>query len=195
MIITSSCDIPVWLGKHLNGEQPTESALPGFLKMASSFDEDDFDSVFSDPEINKTITDGIEKYDSEYKEKQQQMTTPFWEAGKIPRARGVNDSIKKRINKKIHTAIKGLKDSIPLQDLLKACEEEGLIPLDEDNTRLSGIMLVGGGECGSEQSKSQRATINMAIKLPDGSYAPTTSSLQISWCKLGNKYEVTSYYA
>jgi hypothetical protein len=108
------------------------------------------------------------------------------------RPRAVGQAAKNRANRRIHDLTSGLRDAIPLQGMFNALADNGMIPVDEDGTQWSG-MLLGGRECGDPEAASQRADIALAAVLPDYSVAPANVMLHVLWCKIGNRYEVTAY--
>lgn len=91
-----------------------------------------------------------------------------------------------RINKKLQ-GIVNYQPMIPLTTIFQCCEEEGLVPLQEDNRRWSGLL------CGDDS----RAVfpLGAADTVEDGVYKPTKHTLLLSWYRrseTGN-YDINMY--
>lgn len=85
-------------------------------------------------------------------------------------------------------------DIIPLQDIFYLLSHNFVMPLQEDGTKWSGI-LVGGAECGSEEAADQDIQLPLAVRTEMG-WQLTKAALRISWCELpSGKIEVTGYLA
>ena len=86
-------------------------------------------------------------------------------------------------------------DEIPLQDIIDILKKYGLILLDEDTTKLSGVMLLGN---------ESRATFPLAFE-NDGTKSHwdentlsfnqiTNAQLELQWYKMAsNRYEINAY--
>jgi hypothetical protein len=108
------------------------------------------------------------------------------------RRRAIGSTAKNRANRSIHELTKKLCDAIPLKGIFDALVANGMIPVDDDGSQWSG-MLIGGRDCGDPEGASQRADISLAAVLPDYTVFPANVMLHISWCKIGDRYEVTAY--
>ena len=104
----------------------------------------------------------------------------------------MNGAMKKKMNKKIYKVLKPTYfKEIPLQDIFDILEEHNFVPLQEDNTYWSG-MLMGG------VSKTEQVQFPLGVKdLEDdqGKYPVITNAeLQLTYYKMpSGKYEVISY--
>ena len=55
-------------------------------------------------------------------------------------------------------------------------------------------MLVGGAECGSDESSQQVANFDLAFSQNGGLEPIANAALYLSWCKMpSGRYEVVSY--
>ena len=107
----------------------------------------------------------------------------------------VNQAAKRKAMKAIYEATKGYHQKIPIDKIFDALEENGMYPIQEDGHRWEG-MLLGGAQCGTEEARGQRATIDLAAKGADGKWGKANVVLSLSWCKMpSGKYEITSYVA
>ena len=121
-----------------------------------------------------------------YKKSQNDMIVDL--AGK-----SVNIPTKNRrdINKSIHD-LGSYHKQIPIDSIFDILKNNGVIPIQEDGTYWSGL-LIGGKECGDEGTKDQVALIDLAIKI-DEKYFPCKQKLSISWCVMpSGKYEIVCY--
>lgn len=102
-------------------------------------------------------------------------------------------TIKNRINKSIHTILLNKHfESIPLKEIMDACETQDVIVLQEDGTKWGGF-LTGGAECGSKEAESQHALFELAYKKDDAYYI-TKNALSMTWCTMhSGKYEIVAY--
>jgi hypothetical protein len=103
--------------------------------------------------------------------------------------------IKSQINKEIHGIAQGYHDSIPLKAIFDAMAKHDISAMDDDGTPWSG-MLIGGAECGSDETKNQIASFDLAFSR-EGSFEPIgNAGLMLSWCKMSSgKYEIVCYMA
>ena len=98
---------------------------------------------------------------------------------------------KQNINRSIHN-IGSYHQEIPLQTIFDILKDNNIIPIQEDGTYWSGL-LIGGKQCGEEGTKDQVALIDLAININE-QYIPCKQSLAISWCKMpSGKYEIVAY--
>lgn len=110
--------------------------------------------------------------------------------------RPIPPNSRKKINDAIHD-LGNFHESIPLDEIFSICEANGVVVLQEDGTKWSG-MLMGGAECGSEKARNQFALFDLAVKNDHGEYVPSSHAMNLSWCKMGNalrsdKYEIVCY--
>ena len=107
------------------------------------------------------------------------------------KTKSIPPTIKRRINNAIHD-LGNHHNEIPVTEIFEICEQNGVVPLQEDGTYWSG-MLLGGAECGSEKARNQYANLELAV-LIEGEYVPSNNALSINWCKMGSgRYEVVCY--
>lgn len=108
--------------------------------------------------------------------------------------KAIPPTIKNRINKAIHKATSNKWfDSVPLNEIMEACEINNVVMLQEDGKRWGGWLL-GGAECGSEEARKQNVTFQVALKLEDGHYNITKNGVVLSWCAMGSgKLEIVCY--
>tara|TARA_Y100000310_G_C20506196_1_gene726536 strand:+ start:549 stop:923 length:375 start_codon:yes stop_codon:yes gene_type:complete len=100
---------------------------------------------------------------------------------------------KSKLNNAISALTQGYHDEIPLGGIFDVLKESGVIPVQEDGTEWSG-MLVGGAECGSDETRNQVANIDLAVQGDGGLVPIPNASLYLSWCKMqSGRYEVVSY--
>ena len=98
---------------------------------------------------------------------------------------------RQNINRSIHD-LGSYHDKIPLGSIFDILKNNGVMPIQEDGTYWSG-MLIGGKECGEEGTKDQVALIDLAINV-NGQYLPCKQGLSLSWCKMpSGKYEIVAY--
>ncbi len=98
--------------------------------------------------------------------------------------------IKSKMGNEIGVIVKGFHDKIPLSNIFAIIEKYGYQPVQEDGTPWSGF-LTGGAECGSEEAKNQRATIDIVRKEDN---MPMNNALILMWCKMpSGRYEVVCY--
>ncbi|MFA5314219.1 MAG: hypothetical protein WC375_13035 [Methanomassiliicoccales archaeon] len=133
-----------------------------------------------------------------YKKSQQENNTPS-----IPnimvdlneRPRGVPSFIKNQANKLIHK-LGDFHSEIPLSEIFDILNQYNLIPLQEDGTPWSG-MLIGGKKCGETGSEQQTVNLRLAFKMPDDTYHLITSVFHLSWCVMSDypnkRYEIVAY--
>jgi len=98
----------------------------------------------------------------------------------------IDAKTRRKINQKLYEISKAFHAQIPIQKIFNALEEYEVVPLQEDNTIWSGMLL---GESG-------RATINIASKYSktDSTYRPYTNTMLILlWHKTDSRYEITAY--
>jgi hypothetical protein len=102
-------------------------------------------------------------------------------------------TIKNRINKSIYNILLNKHfESIPLKEIMDACEAQDVIVLQEDGTKWGGF-LTGGAECGSKEAESQHALFELAYKKDDAYYI-TKNALSMTWCTMhSGKYEIVAY--
>jgi hypothetical protein len=102
-------------------------------------------------------------------------------------------TIKNRINKSIYNILLNKHfESIPLKEIMDACEAQDVIVLQEDGTKWGGF-LTGGSECGSKEAESQHALFELAYKKDDAYYI-TKNALSMTWCTMhSGKYEIVAY--
>lgn len=101
--------------------------------------------------------------------------------------------LKNTLQNEVHRILKPTYfEQIPLKDIFDVFAANGVMAVQEDGTKWSG-MLVGGKGCGEDGAESQRADIELAIK--NGPWWKiTTSALSITWCKMpSGKMEVIGY--
>jgi len=99
--------------------------------------------------------------------------------------------IKNQVNKQLHD-LGNFHEKIPVGKIFDILENIGIIPLQEDYTPWSG-MLLGGAECGTEEAKNQRTILSLAINIGD-KFVVANNSLSMSWCKMpSGKYEIVTY--
>ncbi|MCK9458360.1 MAG: hypothetical protein M0R80_01800 [Proteobacteria bacterium] len=114
----------------------------------------------------------------------------FQQFMEMARVAAIKPAIKSQMNREINAIAKGFHDKIPLSPIFAVLEKLGYQAVQEDGTPWSG-MLVGGGECGSEQSRSQVANIDIVRKEDN---TPMNNALYLSWCKMpSGRYEVVAY--
>ncbi len=104
-------------------------------------------------------------------------------------------NIKSQIQKQIYEVTKDYHDQIPLQSMFDVLKSFNIVPLQEDGTLWSG-MLIGGAECGSDEVADQIAGFDLAFQDPNQNrFIPINNTLlQIQWCKMpSGKYEVVAY--
>jgi hypothetical protein len=58
----------------------------------------------------------------------------------------INEKIRKAVNNRLYTLSKVRHPSIPLDDMFKALEDNGLTPIQEDGTKWSGFLCGLAGE-------------------------------------------------
>ena len=85
---------------------------------------------------------------------------------------------------------------IPLDRIFWALRKNGLIPLQEDGTPWSG-MLMGAKECGPD-AIDQQAHFPLAIMSDNdtGNWSMTNAGVHLSWCLLNTNprsYEIVVY--
>jgi len=97
---------------------------------------------------------------------------------------------KKGANKILSDISRTKYDSIPLDEIFSACEKFGLIPLQEDNTKWSGIL------CGDNEYVYIPVGWDTSEYLVNGikTYIPiTTTCLTLGWYRFNNgRYEITT---
>jgi hypothetical protein len=103
--------------------------------------------------------------------------------------------IKNNVNKGI-TALNGYHDRVPLAEMFQVLKDNGITPVQEDQTPWQGV-LSGSAECGTHEADNQRASIDLRID-DQGMSKPLNSVLLITWCvKIGEggkeRYEVVAY--
>jgi hypothetical protein len=114
----------------------------------------------------------------------------FQQFMEMARTMVIKPSIRSQMNREIHAITQGYHDQIPLSKIFDVLTKLGYQPVQEDGTPWSG-MLVGGAECGSEQARSQVATIDIVRKEDN---ATMNNALYLSWCKMpSGRYEIVSY--
>ena len=105
------------------------------------------------------------------------------------------------IRRKVNTVIQGMGSyfpHLPITELFAACEQAGLIPLQEDGCRWSGFFC-GAAECGSDKAREQVALLRLArFDEAQGCHVLTNAGLCISWGTLnrangGRTYECIAY--
>ena len=100
--------------------------------------------------------------------------------------------VKKKVNDELHSINSNYYDAIPLDSIFNALEKRGLIPLQEDNTRWSGILA------------GREAQIYIPIgatgsRSPEGEFEPMykplkNTQLNLSWFAMpSGKYEINTY--
>jgi len=104
---------------------------------------------------------------------------------------------KSKINSAIHDLTMNTQDLIPIQQIFDAMTGFGVIAVNEDGTVWDG-MLMGTKECGTEGADQQKASIDLAVRLEDGSFAPARSVLYMTWCTKNvpggaRRYETVAY--
>jgi hypothetical protein len=206
MIITGHSDISVWLDRHFESlenpdmKEPVKRSMPyADVRVAEIFDDDD-DIIFEDDtsveDLAKELKDvykvPFEQMQKDWEKANRERNTPLIDVANPPRARAIPAGAKNRMNKKIHSFTKGLQVGVRIDEMFEAIKEEGAIPIQEDGTPWAG-MLIGGGECGSDQAREQRASIELVIEVDDV-FFPATSMLHLTWCQSpSGKYEVVAY--
>lgn len=121
----------------------------------------------------------------------QNPEDPNFMADESGRKFAIPGKIKNKVNKDLH-ALGNFHVQIPLEQIFKIINDVGIIPLQEDNTPWSG-MLIGGAECGSEETKNQVVNFSLAINIGD-KFVVSNNSLSLSWCKMpSGKYEIVTY--
>ena len=107
------------------------------------------------------------------------------------KSKSIPANIKSKINKAIYN-LGNFHIEIPLKTIFTICEQNGVVPLQEDGTYWNG-MIIGGADCGSNEAKEQIAHFDMAFKA-DNEYVPSNNMLSLSWCKMpSGKYEIVCY--
>lgn len=108
------------------------------------------------------------------------------------KGKSIPANIRKKINNAIHD-LGNYHQEIPLQNIFDICKQYDIVPLQEDGTHWSGL-LVGGAECGTEKARDQIARFDLATRGEDGRFIPANNIIWLSWCKMGSgKYEIVSY--
>jgi hypothetical protein len=106
--------------------------------------------------------------------------------------KAIQQNIKSKINKEIH-ALGNFHSEIPLETIFNICKKYDVIPLQEDGTYWSG-MLVGGAECGSKEAEEQFSSFSLSTKNEKNQYVPANNILRLTWCKMSsNRYEIVCY--
>ena len=114
--------------------------------------------------------------------------------------------VKRRCGAAISKLCNGLVKDVPLGEMFDALKAENVIAIDEDGVEWSGF-LCGKAEAGTEQAKSQRASISLVYSNERAAVGATLSgdaevpvayimareALQVSWCRIGEKMEVVAY--
>ena len=103
-------------------------------------------------------------------------------------------NIRKRLGNQIINLTQGYHDQIPLGAMFDVLKSEGFIPLQEGGTEWSG-MLIGGAECGSDETRDQVANFPLAQRIGNELVPVSNCELYLSWCKMSEsgKYEITAY--
>lgn len=108
----------------------------------------------------------------------------------MAKAAAIKASIRKQINDKIHAVTSGYLEKIPLKDIFDILGQYGIQAVQEDGTPWSGF-LVGGAECGSEETSKQVVNFDLIQK---DTNEPLNAAVYLSWCKMpSGKYEVVCY--
>jgi hypothetical protein len=170
----------------------------GRLAQTDFDDEEDMDSG---DEVGQAAIDVLarlppDKVMAHYEEMLQSLAVPdeWGKKGKRPVA--VSPGVRKRVSNGLYEVTKGYHKEIPLEGIFLALAQGGLVPVQEDGHRWSG-MLVGGAECGSTEAASQHAELPLATRGSDGKWSLTTTVLSLRWCKMSvsGNYEITCYLA
>ena len=113
------------------------------------------------------------------------------------RGAAVPGPVKTRVKNELHAI--GLKrwPHIPLDEIFWTLDKNGLMPLQEDGTRWTG-MLMGGKGCGEEGAETQRATFPLAMMSANdsGEFIMTNTAVQLSWCLISQsppRFEIVVY--
>lgn len=105
----------------------------------------------------------------------------------------IPQKIKSSINKEL-SSLGNFHTEIPLDRIFDILKKYGIIALQEDNTKWSG-MLVGGAECGSEKTRDQAVNFPLAFDV-NGEYLMARNYLNLSWCKMpSGRYEIVTYFS
>ena len=195
MKLTPTGSLSDWLADFSDAEyvEPFKRSLP--YAQASDMDElmiannDEIAGAMKELPFDelRTQNENIEK------DKARESHEPVINMSGQQKRRAIPSASKNRITKVLHGLGTTHHDAIPLSTMFEALEVEGVIPVQEDGTRWSGL-LVGGAECGSDAARDQVAHFDLAVRLPDFSYAPATVMMHLSWCKMpSGKYEVVAY--
>ena len=104
----------------------------------------------------------------------------------------VTQKIRRPINKEIQTLLAPIYfDEIPLGDLFTILDNHGLVAVQEDNTRWSGIL------CGENIQTTFDLADKDVVRVENGLTfydEPANSVLVLSWYKMSSgRYEIVSY--
>ncbi len=105
-------------------------------------------------------------------------------------------SDKNEISKFLHEVGRKYWTYIPVKEIFDMLESHGIVPVQEDGTKWSGLIL-GDKECGHPECINQRTVFQVAIRQPDGLWALSKNGIFMAWCTLwgtgSKKYEIVSY--
>jgi len=122
----------------------------------------------------------------------EQLIDPVEWANGTKKPVNIHPSVRKIVHDAISDITTHYHKQIPLGDIFNVLANNNLIPIQEDGTRWSGL-LIGGHECGTEKAKDQRANIPLVMK-NKGEWSLTTSDLILSYCKMpSGNYEIVCY--
>jgi hypothetical protein len=102
-------------------------------------------------------------------------------------------NIKKKLNNSIYNVTNDYYDQIPINEIFNILKSQNVVPLQEDGTEWSG-MLIGGAECGSDEARSQVANFPLAQRVGEELVPFSNAELMLMWCKMSSgRYEIISY--
>lgn len=183
-IVTACCGIPGWMERSL-------------LKESQFGDEDDvMPDYHSEQEAVMEEVSAIPstKIKAYYEEMSKQLVNPDEWGKKGKRLIGVSQAVRSRVSKKIYDVTKGYHKAIPVDGIFEALSNEGLVPIQEDGYRWSGLLL-GTAECGTEDARKQVANFEIATVDANGKWGMANMWLHLAWCRMSpsGNYEIVCY--
>ena len=105
----------------------------------------------------------------------------------------LKSAVKKKINKKLQEINSPpYYDEIPLDNIFNILEENGVVPLQEDNTKWAGILV--GAEGNTKMNLASKDVVSEVVG-NENLYIPYANTMLIlTWYKVDNgKYEICNY--
>jgi hypothetical protein len=123
------------------------------------------------------------------------METPIDGVAIPTRTPAIQGPTRTRVKNELHAISSKKWPYIPLDRILWALRKNDLVPLQEDGTVWSG-MLMGEKECGAPGSEDQYADFPLAKLTSDGELHITNASVHLTWCLFNSNtrsFEIVVY--